>query len=86
MYISGLVDTLVTHANMKGFGLTPLFGDGHGYMPPQLQTKNKYFFLFQLKDPSRWQPDIFNVRAGVYAVQQFVTPQNGLVRPYTFKV
>ena len=86
MYISGLVDTLVTHANMKGFGLTPVFGNRRGHMPPQLKTKNKYFFLFQLKDPSRWQPDIFNVRAGVYAVQQFVTPQNGLVRPYTFKV
>ena len=24
---------------MKGFGLTPLFGDRRGYMPPQLKTK-----------------------------------------------
>ena len=39
MYRSGLVDTLVTHANMKGFGLTPLFGDRRGFMPPQLKTK-----------------------------------------------
>ena len=38
MYRSGLVDTLVTHANMKGLGLTPLFGDRHGFMPPQLKT------------------------------------------------
>ena len=38
---SGLVDTLFTHANMKGFGLTPLFGDRRGYMPPQLKTKQK---------------------------------------------
>ena len=30
---------LVTHANMKGFGLTPLFGDRRGFMPPQLKTK-----------------------------------------------
>ena len=30
---------LVTHANMKEFGLTPLFGDRCGYMPPQLKTK-----------------------------------------------
>ena len=37
MYRSGLVDTLVTHA--KGFGLTPLFGDHRGFMPPQLKTK-----------------------------------------------
>ena len=39
MYRSGLVDTLVTHANMKGFGLTPLFGDRRGYMPPQVKNK-----------------------------------------------
>ena len=39
MYRSGLVDTLVTHANMKGLGLTPLLGDHRGFMPPQLKTK-----------------------------------------------
>ena len=39
MYRLGMVDTLVTHANMKEFGLTPLFGDRCGYMPPQLKTK-----------------------------------------------
>ena len=39
MYRSGLVDTLVTHANMKGLGLTPIFGDRRGFMPPQLKTK-----------------------------------------------
>ena len=41
MFISGLVDTLVTHANKEGFGLTPLFGDCRGYKPPLLQTKQK---------------------------------------------
>jgi hypothetical protein len=41
MYRSGLVNTLVTHANMKGLGLTPLFGDRRGFMPPQLKTKQK---------------------------------------------
>ena len=41
MYRSGLVDTLVTHANMKGLGLTPLFGDRRGFMPPQLKTKKQ---------------------------------------------
>ena len=40
MYRSGLVDTLVTHANMKGLGLTPLFGDRRGFMPPQLKTNS----------------------------------------------
>jgi hypothetical protein len=28
-------------ANMKGFGLTPLFGDCRGCMPPQLKRKSK---------------------------------------------
>ena len=42
MYRSGLVDNLLTHTNMKGLGITPLFGDRHGFMPPQLKTnKNK---------------------------------------------
>ena len=40
--------------------------------------------IFQLKDASKWQPAIFGIRTGVFAVQQFVTPQNGQVRPYTF--
>ena len=40
----GLVDILVTHANMKGFGLTPLFGDRRGYMPPQLKTKHSIWY------------------------------------------
>ena len=42
-------------------------------------------FFFKLKDPSRWQPALFNARHGIFAIQQFVTPQNGMVRPYTFK-
>ena len=25
----------------NGFGLTPLFGDRRGFMPPQLKTKQK---------------------------------------------
>jgi hypothetical protein len=48
MYISGLVNTLVTHANMKGFGLTPMFGDRRGYMPPQLKTKTKQYYAWIL--------------------------------------
>ena len=38
MYRSGLVDTLVTHANTKGFGLTSLSGVSHA-MPPQFKKK-----------------------------------------------
>ena len=30
---------LVTHPKMKGFGLTPSFGDRRGYTPSQLKTK-----------------------------------------------
>ena len=36
-----MVDTLVTHGNMKGFGLASLSGARHGYMPPQLKTNIK---------------------------------------------
>ena len=40
MYRSGLVNMLVTHTNMKGLGLTPLFsGDRHSSMLPQLKKK-----------------------------------------------
>jgi hypothetical protein len=31
MFRLGLVDTLIIHANIKGFGLTPLSGDRRGY-------------------------------------------------------
>ena len=50
MFRLGLVDTLVTLANIKGFGLTPLSGDHRGYMPPLLQTKTKQnkFVLVQI--------------------------------------
>jgi hypothetical protein len=41
---SGLVNMLVTHANMKGFGLTHLFGDRCGYMHPQVKNKTKAGF------------------------------------------
>ena len=44
MYILGLVDMLVTHANTKGFGLTSLSGVRRGFMPPQLKTKPKCNF------------------------------------------
>ena len=39
MFRLGLVDTLVTHANIKGFGLTPLSGACHGYMPSRFQKE-----------------------------------------------
>ena len=39
MFRSGMVDKLVTHANIEEFGLTPLSGDRSGYMPLLLKTK-----------------------------------------------
>ena len=47
MYRSGLVETLVIHANTKGFGLTSYSGVLRGFIPPQLETKQtleKYCF------------------------------------------
>ena len=41
MFRLGLVDTLVTHANKEGFGLTPLSGDRRGYMPPLLKKPGR---------------------------------------------
>ena len=38
-YLNG---TLLTHANIKGFGLTPLSGGRHGYMPPLLKNPSLY--------------------------------------------
>ena len=43
MYKSGLVNTLGTHANTKGFGLTFLSGVRRGFMPPQLKTKQTHW-------------------------------------------
>ena len=65
MFRLGLVDTLVTHANIKGFGLTPLSGDRRGYLAPLLKTKktSKYqasildllFEEIQYLNPSNWK-------------------------------
>ena len=47
---------LVTHANIKGFGLTPLSGARHGYMPPLLKTKQAHVFWGGHKS---WQNNLF---------------------------
>ena len=41
MYRWCLVNTLATHANTKGFGLSSLSVVRHGFMPPQLKTKQE---------------------------------------------
>ena len=59
MYRSCLVNTLVTHAYMKGLGLTPLFRDRRGFMPPQLKTKQKQntftLLFYNIKEPDLWK-------------------------------
>jgi hypothetical protein len=39
---------------------------------------------YDLFDPSRWQPAIFTTENGIFRVQQFVTPQYGSTKPYSF--
>lgn len=39
---------------------------------------------YELKDPSRWQPDIVTMGNGIFRVQQFVTPQMRVTLPYSF--
>jgi len=46
----GLVDTLVTHANTKGFGLTSMSGVRRDFMLPQLKTKNELKNLEEIQD------------------------------------
>jgi hypothetical protein len=40
---------------------------------------------YELKDPSRWQPDIITTGNGIFRVQQFVTPQMRVTRPYSYE-
>jgi hypothetical protein len=38
----------------------------------------------ELRDPSRWQPLVVTDGSGVFRVQQFVTPQMRVTRPYSY--
>jgi hypothetical protein len=51
------------------------YADYTGYAP--VNTPDK------LKDPSRWQPLVVSSGNGIFHVQQFVTPQLRLTRPYS---
>ena len=39
---------------------------------------------YELRDPSRWQPNIITMGNGIFRVQQFVTPQMRVTRPYSY--
>jgi hypothetical protein len=51
------------------------FSDYTGYKPVNTP--------YELRNPSRWQPNTSSTR-NVYRVQEFATPQYGLVKPFTF--
>lgn len=53
------------------------YADYTGYEPVNTALK--------LIDPSRWQPYVEATGKGKFKVQHFVTPHNGLVRPYTYE-
>jgi len=39
---------------------------------------------YQISNPSRWQPSFKTAGAGLFTIQQFVTPQWGLTVPYSY--
>jgi hypothetical protein len=39
---------------------------------------------YRLSDPSRWQPNLVTRGGGVFQIQQFVTPQWRVTRPYSY--
>lgn len=52
------------------------YADYTGYRP--INT------AYEVIDPSRWQPNVVDNGYGIYQVQQFITPQYRLVRPYSY--
>lgn len=52
------------------------YADYTGYQPVNT--------AYELRDPSRWQPDVVAQGNGTFRVQQFVTPQLGRTEAFTF--
>src|SRR5262245_5315022 len=52
------------------------YADYLGYRP--VNTADK------LRDPGRWQPDVVTTGNGIFRVQEFVTPQYSVTRPYSY--
>lgn len=40
---------------------------------------------YELRDPSRWQPNLNSRGNGIFQIQQFVTPQWALTTPYSYQ-
>lgn len=64
------------NANGRTFNPMP-YMDYTGYEPVNT--------AYELKNPSRWQPDIQRKGVGLYKIQQFVTPQYALTEPYSYR-
>lgn len=52
------------------------YADYTGYQPVNT--------AYELVDPSRWQPNFVTSGNGIFRIQQFVTPQLRLTRPYSY--
>jgi hypothetical protein len=65
-----------TRNKKRKYHRLPYF-DYTGYVPVNT--------AYKIKDPNRWQPNIETQKNGIFTVQQFVTPQFGLVNPTTYK-
>jgi hypothetical protein len=63
-------------AGGRKYSLRP-YEDYTGYQPVNT--------AYELRDPSRWQPNIVTRGNGIFQVQQFVTPQLRVTRPYSYK-
>jgi len=59
----------------RQYNLRP-YADYLGYKP--INT------AYELRNPSRWQPGIVTSGSGIFQVQQFVTPQMRVTRPYSY--
>lgn len=64
----------VTGRLHDGYNQLGGYADTTGYAPVNSPT--------ELSDPSRWQPDLVRKGIGIYAAQQFVTPQMANVEPF----
>jgi hypothetical protein len=63
------------------------FEGGRTYNPTPYRDYTGYEPVntaYELKKPSRWQPDLQRAGMGLYKIQQFVTPQYAFVEPYSY--
>ena len=64
------------NSNLRSANFLP-FKDYTGYEPVNTPL--------DFSNPEKWQPGLDIVRTGIFAAQQFLTPQMRLVTPFTFE-